>query len=112
MGEKDRKRDRNSIEKEESQKRSLKADRAKDRGARGQWGHFVSGLEFYMGPQRALRKRRRKKERKKFAPGPLSLSAALKAGDKTQSRMRKVDIDDKNIVRQVTFILVSSFHSF
>ena len=44
--EKYRKRDRNSKGKEESQKRSLKAGRAKDRGA-GQRGQVVPDPEFY-----------------------------------------------------------------
>ena len=65
--EKDRKRDKNSLGKEESQKRSLKADRAKDRGQRK---HFVLGPEFYMEPQRALGKRtknEKEREEEKFA---------------------------------------------
>ena len=55
----DRKRDRNSIGKEESQKRGLKAGKAKDRGQRG---HFVPAPEVYMGPQRKQKKKRKKEK--------------------------------------------------
>ena len=88
--------------KEESQKRYLNAGRAKELGAKGT---FCSGAEFLYGAADGPRKRRKKQEKgkeerkkEKFAPCPLFLSAALKAGDKTKSQRRKVEIDDKNIV--------------
>ena len=84
---KTQKRDGNSTGKEESQKRSLKAGRAKGRGAKET---FCPGPEFYTGSGRVSGKRT---EKKKFASGPLFLSAALKAGDETQNR-----IHDENIV--------------
>jgi len=54
----------------------------------GQKEHFVLGPKF---------KEEKKEEKEKYAPGPL-FSAALKAGNKIQNRMRKVEIDDKNVV--------------
>jgi len=59
---KDRKRDRNSIGKEESQKRSLKADGAKDRGAKGT---LCPGPEILYGAAEGSRKKKKEKERKK-----------------------------------------------
>jgi len=76
-----------------------KLDSGQGQGQGGK-GDVLSWVwNFTQGPKR--RKEKKKKEKKtkeKFDPGPLFLSVALKAGDKTQNQMRKVEIDDKNIV--------------
>ena len=66
-------------------------DWAKDRRAKG---------AFVPRPlEKEERRKRRTREEGEVCPGPARfLSVALKGGDKTQNRMRKVEIDDKNIV--------------
>ena len=62
MWKEDRKRDRDSMGKEESQKRSSNVSRAKEMVAKGT---FSRDPEFYMGPQRALEKEGKKRKREK-----------------------------------------------
>jgi len=77
----------------------------------GVMGIFSPGAGIFHGnftwdPRRPPGKMRKKKEKKEseeetFVPGPLFLSAALKAGDGTQNRMRKVLTIKKYRIRRV-----------
>ena len=82
----------------------MKAGRAESGGAKGT---FCPGPGISQEASEDPRKKKKKKkkegkkketERVKFASGLLFLSAAVKAGEETENRVRKVEIDDKNIV--------------
>jgi len=51
-----------------------------------------SFLNFTWNPRGLQEKEEKEREKEKFAPGSLSRSVALKAGDRTQNRMKKVEI--------------------